>query len=177
MSDKCEQAAPDGLVSGAPQGLLLEPSETHDFEDDSGPVPAHRHRNGGGWVADTAAVAGSAFVGPEAGVFDSAKVLDCASVLDSAWVCGRAEVGDNARVSGDSVVEGNARLFGDAQVADNAYVGGSARLGEGERVGGDTQLYECDSAWPSVTEIADDPPGADDSALGRNSGMGGREQR
>ena len=29
---------------------------TFDFEDGNGPVPAHRHSNGGGWVADTAQV-------------------------------------------------------------------------------------------------------------------------
>ena len=26
----------------------------HDFKDGKGPVPAHQHSNGGGWVADTA---------------------------------------------------------------------------------------------------------------------------
>ena len=27
---------------------------TYDFKDDNGPVPAHQHSNGGGWVAATA---------------------------------------------------------------------------------------------------------------------------
>ena len=48
-----------------------------------GPVPAHRHPNGGGWVANTARVDGSAFVG------------------------------GNAQVFGDAQVSGNARVFGD----------------------------------------------------------------
>ena len=39
-------------------------SLTYDFG--SGPVPAHQHPNGGGWVADTASVASTAFVGPDA---------------------------------------------------------------------------------------------------------------
>ena len=26
----------------------------HDFNDDNGLIPAHKHSNGGGWVADTA---------------------------------------------------------------------------------------------------------------------------
>jgi hypothetical protein len=34
-----------------------------DFQDGIGPVPAHRHINGGGWVANTAFVAETAFVG------------------------------------------------------------------------------------------------------------------
>ena len=35
-------------------------SETYDFDDGNGPVPAHRHSNGGGWVAETAKVDASA---------------------------------------------------------------------------------------------------------------------
>ena len=37
-----------------------------DFEDGNGPVPAHKHPNGGGWVADTATVADTAYVGANA---------------------------------------------------------------------------------------------------------------
>ena len=39
---------------------------TYDFG--AGPVPAHQHPNGGGWVADTARVADTAYVGPYAKV-------------------------------------------------------------------------------------------------------------
>src|SRR5690606_2788081 len=59
------------------------------FDFGSGPVPAHQHPIGGGWVADTAYVASTAYVGP------------------------------NARVFGDARVYGNARVFGDAQVYGN----------------------------------------------------------
>lgn len=69
---------------------------TFDFGDGNGPVPAHRHTNGGGWVSDTALVS------------------DNALVSDTARVSGNARVSDNARVSG------NALVFGDAQVSDNA---------------------------------------------------------
>ncbi len=41
-------------------------SETYDFG--AGPVPAHQHPNGGGWVADAAYVAPGVWVGPAAGV-------------------------------------------------------------------------------------------------------------
>ena len=33
------------------------------FDFGNGPVPAHKHSNGGGWVADTASVADTAYVG------------------------------------------------------------------------------------------------------------------
>ena len=46
----------------------------HDFKDGNGPVPAHQHLNGGGWVADTASVDETAYVGPDARVFGNAKV-------------------------------------------------------------------------------------------------------
>lgn len=38
------------------------PYATFDFKDGHGPVPAHNHPNGGGWVADTADVSGDARV-------------------------------------------------------------------------------------------------------------------
>ena len=41
-------------------------STTFDFGN--GPVPAHQHPNGGGWVADTATVADRVYVGPLARV-------------------------------------------------------------------------------------------------------------
>ena len=39
---------------------------TYDFG--AGPVPAHQHSNGGGWVADAATVSDAVFVGPQARV-------------------------------------------------------------------------------------------------------------
>ena len=77
-------------------------STTFDFG--SGPVPAHRHPNGGGWVADTARVDDSAYIGP------------------AAWVFG------DARVSGDALVYGDARVFGDAWVSGDALVYGDATI-------------------------------------------------
>ena len=46
----------------------------YDFQDGNGPVPAHRHPKGGGWVADTATVEETAYVGPNAQVYGSAHV-------------------------------------------------------------------------------------------------------
>jgi hypothetical protein len=71
-----------------PKGALM--SKMFDFG--FGPVPAHQHPNGGGWVADTAYVAETAFVGPNARVFDKA------------WVSGNARVFGNAQVFGYALV-------------------------------------------------------------------------
>jgi predicted Zn-ribbon and HTH transcriptional regulator len=137
-----------GVAEGwwrAPDGQWYPPAdgiETHHFDDDNGPVPSHRHQNGGGWVADTATVAETAHVGPSASVFGQARVLDSSLVLDNAWVRGEAEISGNARVSGNAVVDGNAVVSDFAEVTGNAHVSGLATLYEHAQVGGSTTLIE-----------------------------------
>ena len=65
-----------------------------DFDDGNGPVPAHKHPNGGGWVADTATVDETAYVGAEAQVFCDAKVYGNAQVFYNARVNYGARVSD-----------------------------------------------------------------------------------
>ena len=45
-----------------------------DFEQCDNPIPAHRHKNGGGWVAETAQVADTVYVGPMAVVYGRANI-------------------------------------------------------------------------------------------------------
>ncbi len=61
-------------------------TDTTTFDFGAGPVPAHRHLNGGGWVADTARVDASVYVGSGAQVFGKARVFG------DAWVFGKARV-------------------------------------------------------------------------------------
>jgi hypothetical protein len=75
----------------------------HDFLDGRGQVPAHKHTNGGGWVADTARVDASAYVGPDA------------------QVCGNAKVYGHAQLYGDARVYDYAKVYGHAQVYGNAH--------------------------------------------------------
>jgi hypothetical protein len=72
---------------------------TFDFGDGNGPVPAHKHPNGGGWVADTATVDDTAYVGPDARVFGKARVFGYAQVYGNARVFGKARVFGYAPVS------------------------------------------------------------------------------
>ena len=69
---------------------------TFDFNDGNGPVPAHKHPNGGGWVADTAKVDETAYVGRDARVYGDAQVYD------NAMIGGYAMVYDYAMVGGDT---------------------------------------------------------------------------
>ena len=110
--------------------------ETFEFLDEDGPVPAHRHPNGGGWVANTSTVAESAYVGPEARVFDNAQVLGTASVDQTSWVRGNAVVRDNAKIRADAVVDDEAVVSGEALVTQSAYVSGRSVVKDSAVVSG-----------------------------------------
>jgi hypothetical protein len=88
------------LISGGVCVMTKEDTITFDFEDDGRPVPAHRHPNGGGWVADTAYAADTAYVGPNARVYGTARVYGAAQVYDSARLYGTAQVFGLAQVCG-----------------------------------------------------------------------------
>ena len=106
----------------------------YDFDDGNGPVAAHRHPNGGGWVADTARVSDSAQVSDNARVSGNALVFGNAQVFGNAWVLG------TAWVSGDALVFDNAQVSDNAQVFGNAWVSGDARVFGDARVSGDAQF-------------------------------------
>ncbi len=99
-----------------------EDTEMTTFDFGPGPVPAHKHSNGGGWVADTAYVADTAFIGPDALVYDTARVYGDAKVSGAAWVNGTAEVFDTAQIYGNAQVFDTAQVYGNALVYSNALV-------------------------------------------------------
>ena len=90
------------------------------FDFGFGPVPAHQHPNGRGWVADTAHVDDSAYIGPDAQVSGDARVSGGAQVYGGAWVSGNAQVYGGAQVSGDAWVFGNAQVSGGAKLAKSS---------------------------------------------------------
>ena len=90
---------------------------TEQFDFGNGLVAAHRHENGGGWVADTATVEKTACVSGDAWVSGNARVYGDAKVYGNAQVSGNAWVYGNARVYGDAWVSGDARVYGDARVS------------------------------------------------------------
>jgi carbonic anhydrase/acetyltransferase-like protein (isoleucine patch superfamily) len=105
----------------------------------------HQHKNGGGWVANTAKVEEIAYIGPNAQVYGyaqvsgDAKVYGDAQVYDDALVYGDAQVSGDAQVYGDARVSGDAKVYGDARVYGDAWVCGDAR------VSGDAWVYG--DAW------------------------------
>jgi carbonic anhydrase/acetyltransferase-like protein (isoleucine patch superfamily) len=151
-------------------------SEMHDFGDDNGPVEAHRHPNGGGWVAATADVGQSAFVGPNAAVFVFGKVQDQAMVTDTAWVLGNAQVSGNSRVSGDAEINGSAIVQDRAHVSDNAFVSdnavieGDSVVGGSARISGNARLTGT-AVVVGVAEIGGDVVISDDLRLSQASAL------
>lgn len=120
----------------------------------------HAHSNGGGWVANTATVASTAYVGPNTIVLGSSNISGTARIDGFAWV-------ESANVSGSVVINGNANVWygtysGTAQVTDNALlsyctvtnnaiVKGDAMewgvtFGTGVTVGGDAEIGSCSTA-------------------------------
>ena len=77
----------------------------------------HRHANGGGFVADSARVAATAYVGPNAMVLDGARVEENACIHEFAVVYGPK-----------TVIRGNAKIGGKAWVFGDVIVGGNARI-------------------------------------------------
>lgn len=91
------------------------------FTKREGPVRAHRHPNGKGWVADTATVTLNSYVGP------NAVVYGLATVENGSRVYGNARIGGYASVS-MSEVHGKAMVFGKARVCRECRISGNAKI-------------------------------------------------
>ncbi len=102
------------------------------------PEEQHKHKNGGGWVANTATVEETAYIGPDAWVFGDARIYSYARITGDACVSGNAVIYGYARIFGAAQVYGYARISGDALVSGDARVYGYARIfGAAQVSGGD----------------------------------------
>lgn len=112
----------------------------HNFKDGHGSVFAHRHDNGGGWVADTAKVADQVYVGPRCEVYNYAIVNGKVTLKGKSKIFGNACVyGDNrsdrgvqlnssAMVYGRAIVRDEVLLENESRVHGNACISGASRL-------------------------------------------------
>lgn len=114
---------------------------TIDFQDGAGPVPAHQHVRGGGWVAETAHVDDTCYVGPFAMVYGEARVSGNVIVNDYARVYGKAQVYNNAKVYGDCQVFDCAQVYNDAKVSGHSKVYGNARILNNAMVYGNSEVF------------------------------------
>jgi len=129
-------AGPAPALPAPPPKIRKKPISRYDFGDGEGRVPAHKHANGGGWVADTAKVSEECLIGYPATVYHNATVLNGTHMSGNARVCGSAKVRacvmrDRSCVGGNtiiknSVVANHARVFGgdivDADIEGNCVI-------------------------------------------------------
>lgn len=112
-----------------------------DFKDGAGPVPAHQHIKGGGWVAETAQVDDDCYIGPFALVYGEARVTDNAIVNDYARVYGNAQIYGKAKVYGDCQVYDEAQIYGEARVSGHCKVYGKAKILDNAMVYDNAEVY------------------------------------
>lgn len=142
------------------------------------------HSNGGGWVANTAKVASSAYVGPQAKVLGNAVVSDNARIEDFAIIKGAANISDNAiikenamvfsnaKVYGNAIIAGEARVFNNCEIYENAFITDNAYMV-------DTKMYgnaiACGNLWQrdasSFTINGTAIAGGDGEAAGANQAL------
>ena len=113
-------------------------TQTFNFQDGNGFVPAHRHINSdgspGGWVAETAFVEPKCHIGYYARVYGNAYVTENACVYHRAQIygncviSGNAKVFDNAQVYDHALIYENSMIYDDAEIYEYAHVLGKARV-------------------------------------------------
>jgi len=96
----------------------------------------HRHSNGGGFVADNAHAAPTAYVGSDAMVLDGARVEGNACIKQYAVV-----IGSGAVVSGNAKIGGRAWVFGRVKVGGNARILESVVVTTSDRFRGGYHLH------------------------------------
>ncbi|MDR0305684.1 MAG: DUF6055 domain-containing protein [Chitinispirillales bacterium] len=105
-----------------------------------------QHANGGGWRANTATVASTAYIGPYARV-ESGTVSGNARIEDRAVVRGSSTVSGNAIVRGNALVVGGT-VTDSAIISENASVW-SGRYSGGARIDGGVNIHLSNSAGVS----------------------------
>ena len=118
-------------------------TEFHDFKDGAGPVPAHRHIKGQGWVSNTAHVDDTAYVGRNAKIFDYAIVKDNAIIEEEAEVSGYAIIRDDAHVKGRAIVRGTAVLKDNAEVSGQVFIARHMSLGKDKKIDGNQCFFDA----------------------------------
>lgn len=119
--------------TNAPAPVRKKRAPKHDFQDGLGRVFAHRHINGGGWVADTAKVDDKVHVGKRASVYHHAVVKGNVVVQHYAQVCGGVTIDaltGSISISHHSIVGGRAEIASvDLHVYDHAKIFGGVISG------------------------------------------------
>ena len=131
----------------------------HDFQDGNGPVPAHRHLFGGGWVADSAHVDDAAYIGKNACEFGNAVVKDESLITDHAQVSGFSLIKDRACVRGHSAVSGTCVVQDESEISGNSFINRHIVI-KGHRILTHAQLWADGADCLSCPALLDENYGA-----------------
>jgi len=121
------------LIIKQPELFSCEIDDVYNFGN--GPVPAHQHYNGGGWVADTAKVADTVFIGLNAEVFGNAQVRGNVQIHD------RVKVYDNALIHGHVSLYNNVRVYDNAYIQDNIILTDSVNVHDNAKIINGPKIY------------------------------------
>lgn len=83
-------------------------TQLFDFNDGNGLVVAHQHPNGGGWVANSANVASSAFIGTSATIAGNVRIDSNSILFGEATLRGKTKIYSNTVLYG---ADSNTILF------------------------------------------------------------------
>jgi carbonic anhydrase/acetyltransferase-like protein (isoleucine patch superfamily) len=115
---------PDIIDEMLDKGLLvlekIPKPKKHRFHTSDGGrlrVEAHRHPNGGGWVANTAKVDPAVYVSASSEVFDKAEIRGHVIIKGRCRVFGHAKIDGNVTLLGDVTVGENVRIFDSATIS------------------------------------------------------------
>ena len=111
-----------------------EMTQTHDFGDGNGPVPAHQHPNGGGWVDNTATVAASVYIGARATIGTRAHIWAWAHIGARAHIGEGAAIGEWASIGEWAHIGARATIGERARIGEWAHIGARATIGEWARI-------------------------------------------
>ena len=106
-------------------------------------VPAHKHKNGGGWVADSATVDESVYVGPNAQVHQLATVIENCSIKGHSSVFGWANLSGNVTVSGHACVEGSSSCRDDVVISGRSRVLGNSYITDNAKIKDNSTVITC----------------------------------
>lgn len=79
-------------------------------------VEAHKHPNGGGWVANTAKVAPSVYVSSTSEVFDYAEINGHVIIRGKCRIFGNARIDGDITILGHVIIQDNVRISGRATI-------------------------------------------------------------
>ena len=89
----------------------------HDFQDGRGKVKARRHKNGGGWVADTAFVSSS-----DTYIDKDAKVSDFAIIDGKSKIIGKVDISGKAYINSSTIRNNVCSKHSPLTIKDNVTI-------------------------------------------------------